>query len=71
MFFQPIASTNAAGLSSSSLPMPSSAALIGSTFYLVGAVLDPTDPNGFDFSSGADLTFVLSGPETAAPGTVK
>jgi hypothetical protein len=65
MFFQPIASTDATGLSSTTLPMPTSAALIGSTFYLLGAILDPADPNGFDFSSGADLTFVLSGPETA------
>ena len=65
MFFQAIASTNLSGLSSTTLPMPSSPSLIGSTFYLLGAVLDPTDPNGFDFSASAKMTFVLGGPETA------
>lgn len=65
MFFQAIAPTNASGLSSTTLPMPSSPSLIGATFYLLGAIIDPTDSNGLDFSNGADMTFTLGGPVTA------
>jgi len=57
MFFIGTVPTDAAGLSSTTVAIPNDPALIGGTFYLVGAVLDPADPNGFDFSSGATLSF--------------
>ncbi len=49
--------TNGAGVFASSLAVPVLPSLLGVTFYSVGVVLDPTDPNGLDFSNGASLGF--------------
>ncbi len=39
--------------------IPSDGSLAGVTVYFAGVVLDETDPNGKDFSNGADLTIRL------------
>jgi hypothetical protein len=59
MFFLATGPTDAAGLSSTTVLIPNNPALVGSMFYFVGAVLDPADPNGFDFSAGASLSISL------------
>ena len=57
--FLPSVATNGSGVASTTTAVPSIPALIGSTFYLVGMILDPVDPNGFDFSNGASVTLTL------------
>ena len=61
----PVVGTNGAGLSSTTFPVPSDPAFLGLTLFSLGAILDPADPNGIDFSNGATLTFTLGGPEQA------
>jgi len=41
-----------------SYPTPEDPALSGLVLYMAGLVLDPTDPNGLDFSSGVSLSLV-------------
>ncbi|MBC8451418.1 MAG: hypothetical protein H8D72_01785 [Planctomycetes bacterium] len=63
LFFLPSVPTNGAGLATTILPVPNLPALVGNTYYFMGAVLDPADPNGFDFSNGASVTLILGGHE--------
>ncbi|MDG1498627.1 MAG: hypothetical protein P8N31_02700 [Planctomycetota bacterium] len=60
-----VAGTDGAGVSSTTFPVPTDPAFLGLTLFSLGAILDPADPNGIDFSNGATLTFSLGGPEQA------
>ncbi|MFT6042300.1 MAG: hypothetical protein ACI9C2_002480 [Gammaproteobacteria bacterium] len=61
----PVAGTNGAGLSSTTFPVPTDPAFVGLTFFTLAAILDPSDPNGIDFSNGATLAFTTGGPVEA------
>lgn len=65
MFILPGGLTDGAGTFALSVPIPSDVSFIGATLYMLGVLIDPSDPNGLDFSSGASVTF------TAAPVAVK
>jgi len=53
----PIGMTTGMGILGVDLPVPNLPGLVGLTLYLDAALIDPVDPNGFDFTPGADLTF--------------
>ncbi|MDF1800229.1 MAG: hypothetical protein P1V81_13700 [Planctomycetota bacterium] len=64
-FFLPSGTTDGGGLYSVSAGVPALPGLVGTTWYVLGAVLDSADPNGYDFSNGASVTFTLSTPNFA------
>jgi len=49
--------TSGLGIFETSFGLPTDPGLVGFSVYMVAALLDPADPNGFDFSPGATLTF--------------
>ena len=61
-FFLPGGVTDGTGLFSTAAAVPALPGLVGQTWFLVGAVIDPTDPNGYDFSNGTSVTFTAGGP---------
>ena len=58
----PMGQTDGNGLVSLALPLPTNPALAGTQFFAVGTLRDAADPNGFDFSNGADLTLTAPAP---------
>lgn len=62
-----IGMTDGTGLVQVSAVMPTSTVWLGMDIYLLGIIVDPADPNGFDLSNGADLVGV---PETCTPAVV-
>ena len=59
--------TDGNGLVELSAVMPTSTVWLGIDVYLLGVILDPTDPNGHDLSNSADLIGV---PETCTPAVI-
>jgi hypothetical protein len=55
-------STDAGGSFGLTIPIASQPNLVGTTLYLVGALADPGDPNGLDFSDTVQLTFTGGDP---------
>ena len=53
-----VGATDASGTWSVQYPTPQDATLAGTDVYFGGLVLDPSDPNGLDFSDGAALHLV-------------
>ena len=51
-------STPASGDYAVSFPLPQNSSLSGASIYLIGVLLDPSDPNGLDFSNNARLDIV-------------
>ena len=54
--FLPGGVTDAAGHFATAVPVPPLTGLVGTTWHLAGALLDPADPNGLDVSNAASVT---------------